>query len=343
MAATVKTTPILSATEPNNNEPIAAGQGQPDKSRQNTELAVKCSVHAQPSEHYPRFQLRPDLNLDVDQVLASIARVRQRVLKLHDDDPTRFSHKQLERMRAVDFEVRRFLFQSDMNESQAEQMLVEKLEYGRTLDYDNAHDLRFPREFYEIGGVFEYAPDADGAPLLYFRAKLHRKVPVLTESVKKFLLYQMIRIDLRYNTERRWAIVFDMQDTGFSNVDIDLLLFLVKAVRCYYPWAIRYIAVVDVPWILRGVWKAIEKLMPDNGRRLIHLMDRKRLRQIVSNENLPDFMGGTCKRSYCSVPEGALPAEEIGGKELGLTVQQVRELRTHFEAFLPKKVATKSK
>lgn len=82
-----------------------------------------------------------------------------------------------------------------------------------------------------------------------------------------------------------------MQGVSLSNVDFDLLLFLVKAVKDYFPWSIRYIAVVELPWMMQTIWKALEKLMPDTSRRLIFMMDRKRLNHVISPSNLPDFLG----------------------------------------------------
>lgn len=197
MAVTIeKPQQTISATttvqEPNNNE------FEPSK----------CPLYYQPSPHYPRVQMRPDIEMDPELVKQATERIRARILQLNKENPDRFSQRQLDRVRSCDFEIRRFLYQTEMDEKEAERMLVEKLEYGRELDYDNAHDLRFPKEFYQIGGVFEYEVDSDGAPTVYMRAKLHRKIPVLQDVVKKFLLYKMSKIDQQHSHERTWAIVF---------------------------------------------------------------------------------------------------------------------------------------
>lgn len=140
-------------------------------------------------------------------------------------------------------------------------------------------------------------------------------------------------MDSQARKERGWGVVFDTRGAGLAQIDFDMLIFLFRTVKQYYPWGLKYIAVYELPWILTGGWKIAQKLLPEDATRLIRFYNKKTINEIIPQENLPDFMDGTCDIDYRAVPDGCESAVEIGAKEYGFTPQQVNSIKKHFEKF----------
>lgn len=50
------------------------------------------------------------------------------------------------------------------------------------------------------------------------------------------------------------TIVFDMQDSGLSNLDMDYTKYLINLCKSYYPYFLNYILIFEMPWILNGAY-----------------------------------------------------------------------------------------
>lgn len=46
--------------------------------------------------------------------------------------------------------------------------------------------------------------------------------------------------------------VFDMQDSGMSNMDLDYTRYVINLFKLYYPNSLNYILVYELPWVLTG-------------------------------------------------------------------------------------------
>ena len=111
------------------------------------------------------------------------------------------------------------------------------------MDMGVMKDWMFPIEFYKVGGLFPYEKDKQGSFLssfikkvsfkstvllvagnvvVYMRTCMHRKVPELEEFEKKFVLRVFDKVD-KITDGNGFAIVFDLTNTGYSNVDMNFL------------------------------------------------------------------------------------------------------------------------
>ena len=97
----------------------------------------------------------------------------------------------------------------------------------------------FPEEFYRVGGIFEYEKDREGNVVIYMRIKMHRKISELELVLKQYVVYLLNKVDVEVDG-RGMAIVFDCQDAGLGNVDMDMLWFLISSMNKYYPKGIRF-------------------------------------------------------------------------------------------------------
>lgn len=128
----------------------------------------------------------------------------------------------------------------------------------------------FPMEFFTLAGIFPYQRDRFGNQTLIMRIKVHNpqliaKLDLLME-LKRFLLYSMEQSD-RLNEGRGIAVVFDMSDASLSNLDWDLLTWMVGSFKQYCPKVVSYILVYNLSWFLNGPMKLASSTLLTNSNR----------------------------------------------------------------------------
>ncbi|KAI1301637.1 Motile sperm domain-containing protein 2 [Halotydeus destructor] len=264
----------------------------------------------------------------------TVARVREKFLEEFEANAELYIESDIAMITSCDYFIRRFLYPNDMNVELAFEQFREWMAWRKTIGFETASDSRFPSEFYQIGALFPYREDKDGTLILYMRFKVYKKLDILVDPIKKFIVYNINKLDNRSRKERSWAVVFDTRGAGLSQVDFDMLIFLVKTVKQYYPWGLKYVAIYELPWLLQGAWRIAQTLLPQEATKLFKFCDRNSIKELISGDNLPDFMDGSCQDDYRKPPEGCRPAEEVAGDELGLGPQEVKVVIKHFEKHL---------
>jgi hypothetical protein len=270
----------------------------------------------------------PETNQEVTD---AVQRIRSRFLEEFELNPDLYIKTDVDMIQEHDYFIRRFLYPHDLNPEPAYEQFRVWMEWRKEVGFENASPTRFPMEFYQIGALFPYGTDKDGTLLLYMRFKVYKRLDILDKAIKQFVVFNMNQLDYEAKRERGWAVVFDTQGAGLAQVDFDMLIFLFKTVKQYYPWGMKYVCIYELPWILHGGWKITQKLLPQDATRLFKFFNRNNITELIDPENLPDFMGGSCEQDYCQVPEGCRPAEEVGEEEMGLTIDQVASVKKHFE------------
>lgn len=75
-----------------------------------------------------------------------------------------------------------------------------------------------------------------------------------------------------------------------------------------------YLVPNQQPWILIPFLKIVISWLPEEYRRLIKVGNREDLNALVDDDQLPDYMGGTCSENYREIPPDALTTEEAAIK-----------------------------
>ena len=273
----------------------------------------------------------PEIN---PQVLAAIQEIREKFLTEYELNPHLYSAEDVDMIRKENFFIRRFLYPHDLDPVPAYEQFREWMAWRKSSGFETASEQRFPREFYQIGALFPYLTDKDGTLLLYMRFKVYRRIEVLDRAIKQFVVFNMDRLDSTARKERGWAVVFDTQGAGVAQIDFEMLVFLFKTVKQYYPWGMKYVCIYELPWILQGAWKITQRLLPHDATRLFMYHNKNTISDLIERNSLPDFMGGDCKLDYRKVPEGCRSAEEVAAEEMGLSADEVKSVKKHFEAHL---------
>lgn len=130
------------------------------------------------------------------------------------------------------------------------------------------------------------------------------------------------------------AVVIDCQSGGLINADVETLLFFVSLLRNYFPKGLSYILVHELPWLLKPMWFIARQWISDEQSNLIKFSNSQTVYEFINRENLPDFMGGTCKRDYKTPPPNSTSLYEAC-KIWGLKPESVRKIILRYGENLP--------
>ena len=277
------------------------------------------------------------------QVIEAVQWIREQMAMEYTTNPELYIEADIKTINEHEYFVRRFLYPHDLDPVPAFDQLKINLAWRKEVGFEGASDQRFPIEFYKIGALFTYLPDRDGTNLLYVRFKVYQKLDILDKAIKQFLVYQMDKLDKLGCQERSWGVVFDTRNAGWAQVDFDMLLFLFRTVKQHFPWGLKYVAIYELPWLLQGGWKITQRLLPQDATRLFKFYSKDTITELIAPENLPDFMDGTCEKDYREVPEGCELAEIVAAKEMGLTPDEVKAVKKHFEKHFEEANSNKSR
>ncbi|KAF8923074.1 hypothetical protein BGZ58_003377, partial [Dissophora ornata] len=89
------------------------------------------------------------------------------------------------------------------------------------------------------------------------------------------------------------ALIFDLTNFGLSNMDYNLVQFIVKCFEAYYPESLGTILVHNAPLVFWGVWKVIEPwLDPVVASKIKFTYKNQELLELIPAEHLPESFQG---------------------------------------------------
>lgn len=87
--------------------------------------------------------------------------------------------------------------------------------------------------------------------MLHFVVKLHKKDQFPHNQICKFIAYFFEKA-YKFNVDDPIVLMFDMSDAGYSNLDMDMIKFVVSCLKSYYPGLIDYMIIYQMPFIFNG-------------------------------------------------------------------------------------------
>lgn len=197
-----------------------------------------------------------------------------------------FNKIDIERLKKEDYAVSRY-FKEDAETTV--QAIKGVLEWRKTLNLSDLKEEDFPEEFRKSEVFVTQGKDVEKNVMVYIRVKLFKKGEHPIEDVKKYLAFLLDRVD-RETRGDGWALCFDCTDAGISNVDMELLRFVVQALTNYFVENCRYVLIYEMPWILSSIWKIVKSWLPQEQRDAVKFASHKEMSQFVENSELPDFI-----------------------------------------------------
>lgn len=259
--------------------------------------------------------------------------LRDKIVEECSANPGTYSYADLEKCKSDDWFLSRFLLRQKLDVNLAFDMLKRAMRFRHESLSNSIRRQDFPAEFYQIGGLFGYEPDRKGNRMMYIRVRVHKKIPEIGAVLQAFLYSNIQQLDEEAGG-KGISIVFDCSGGGLANADMDMLLFLVSTLVNYFPKGLSYLLVHELPWILKPFWHIAKAWISDEHRQLIKFSNSRTIFEYIDKENLPDFMGGTCKRDYRAAPENCTTMEEAA-KLWGVEQSVVKSILSRFAEHLP--------
>jgi len=257
--------------------------------------------------------------------------VRARFVKYYEQNQDEFDKEDIKKLFETNYYIDRCLSWQKNNVDSALKMVIECFKWRKSSKIIYRTDDYFPSEFFMASGVFRYQPDKDGNPTLYMRVKLIKKMPELDDALKEFVAYQIFKLDEECGKMRAIGLVFDCSDISFSNIRFDMLKYLITIMTNYFTWSIKYILVLELPWVLNAIQKMVFAMLPEEAKTLILFKNRKGLIKLIDSQNLPDYLGGTCSIPYNEVPDGCQSLAEIGYERYTLTQESLLKCKKMYD------------
>lgn len=197
-----------------------------------------------------------------------------------------YNKHDIERLRKEDYAVTRY-FKEDTQTTV--ETIKGVLEWRKNYNLSDLKEEDFPEEFRKSEVFVAHGKDVENNVMVYIRVKLFKKGEYPIDDVKKYLAFLLDRID-RETRGDGWALCFDCTDAGISNVDMELLKFVVQALTNYFVENCRYVLIYEMPWILSSIWKIVKSWLPQEQRDAVKFANKKELGSFVEESQVPDFM-----------------------------------------------------
>jgi hypothetical protein len=185
----------------------------------------------------------------------------------------------------------------------------------------------FPQEYYRM---LKYGMARDGSQLLIGQSKYHSPLSEWKDNFKKFAIFIIEYLDNK-NDGKGVTLLMDVSDSGYSNVDFDLALFLRPIHGKYYPQLIKIHLLTEIPWIISSILWIMLSLLPEKTRKTIKVVKKEELIEYIAEDQLPDSLGGEDNKLISLLPKDAPNAEEVA-QRLGISKYSLDKFILHFES-----------
>lgn len=149
--------------------------------------------------------------------------------------------------------------------------------------------------------------------------------------MKQYVIYLIEKLDSQTSHEG-WATVVDSTGSGLSNVDMDFIKFMIEILQTYYPRGHKYIAVVDLPWILNATAKLIVSFMNEELKTRMKFTKKEELTQYMDCQCIPIHLKGSYDKDLVVIPEGVNTLEQLSHTKL--SADQIKKIHSIFKSEL---------
>ncbi|KAJ0070395.1 hypothetical protein NL108_007740, partial [Boleophthalmus pectinirostris] len=289
----------------------------------------------------------------------------------------KYDSRDVERLQTDDALVEGYLTWRLYNVDDALKMIDESLQWRKEFGVNDITETSIPRWMFETGAVYLHGYDKEGNKLFWFKVKLHVKDAKTILDKKKYVAFWLERY-AKKEPGMPLTVVFDMTESGLSNIDMDFVKYIINCFKIYYPKFLSKMVIVDMPWIMNGksqvqnhifspksvshvlsgllvfaaAWKIVKSWLGPEAISKLRFASKAEIQTYINPEYLPPSLGGMdpFQYSYPPLPDDdfqtplcdngpILSEEETEGKEGELEVKDALESSFNSEvAVKPKKV-----
>ncbi|CAH2064863.1 unnamed protein product, partial [Iphiclides podalirius] len=157
-------------------------------------------------------------------------------------------------------------------------------------------------DYVEEGLFFPHGRDLDGCLLLVLRWKQHTRGRRDVDQLKKVVVYWLERLE-REEGGRPVTLFFDMEGCGINNVEVDIVVYMITLLKCYYPKFVNQIIIYQMPWIMTAGYKLLRGLLPAPAVQRLRVVTKDKLGEYVHSDQALKCWGGTNDYVFRFVPE----------------------------------------
>ncbi|XP_041983923.1 motile sperm domain-containing protein 2-like [Aricia agestis] len=232
--------------------------------------------------------------------------------KLKEKPDHDFHPLDLERLKDERY-LTRVMKHSENDPKQATEMLWDIFTWRKTQGANEINEGNIKMEYVTEGAFFPHGRDIDGCLLLIMKSKKHIKGQKNIDEIKKIIIYWFDRIE-REENGKKVSLFFDLEGCGLSNMDMELVNFIISLFKSYYPFFLNYIVIYQMPWVLSAPFKIIKSLLPAKAVEKMKFVNKDTLKDIVPPEQALTCWGGQDDYVFQFVPENKAQTEHTPKK-----------------------------
>lgn len=156
------------------------------------------------------------------------------------------------------------------------------------------HELSFDKIetwCFQTGVGIPHGEDREGSRIIVLNLRKHKRDAKRLPQLKKFLIFCMETHARRF-PDKKTTLLFDVSECGLSNVDMDLVKFLINSYKFYFPYMLGYILVFEMPWMMQAAWRIIKSWLSEGAVNKIKFVTKSDITDYVSPSQLMVQFGG---------------------------------------------------
>ncbi|KAK6485527.1 motile sperm domain-containing protein 2-like isoform X1 [Huso huso] len=230
---------------------------------------------------------------------------RQRFINEYLQDKTdKYDSRDVERLQKDDALAGCYLQWRLQNVDDALKMIDESFQWRKEFKVNDLTECSIPRWMFETGAVYLHGYDKEGNKLFWFKVKLHVKDAKTVVDKKRYVAFWLERYAKR-EPGMPLTVVFDMTDSGLSNIDMDFVKYIINCFKVYYPKFLSKMILYEMPWIMSAAWRIVKTWLGPEAISKLKFVGKNEVQEYIDAEHLPIHMGGTdtFKYSYPPLPD----------------------------------------
>ncbi|XP_076314956.1 motile sperm domain-containing protein 2-like [Tachypleus tridentatus] len=157
------------------------------------------------------------------------------------------------------------------------------------------------------------------------KVKLHKKNYSTLLNQKKFVTYWIEKLD-RETSGRKISLLMDCTGCDLSNMDMELIMYIITLFKYYFPFALGYIYIYQMPWLFKAFWKIVKIRLPTKTTRIFKFINKSSIKNYIALDQLPLYLGGSCTLDYAIMQSDSKQSE----KKLNFLCSELRSSCYHF-------------
>ncbi|VIO91288.1 Uncharacterized protein BM_BM1766 [Brugia malayi] len=166
-------------------------------------------------------------------------------------------------------------------------VIVECLKWRRSFCVDNISLLEL-KPLLDRGLAYIHGKDCNGSSILWINMRQH---VIGQQNSDKLIIYWLERHTMELQAAPI-TLLFDMSLCCLQNMDLDLIKFIIRSCKYYYPSCLTSLLIFENPGLLKASWILLRTWMSPEMQRLLQYVKRSSLSAHVPLPYIPKRYGG---------------------------------------------------